>query len=380
MDIDLKELQHKFAENKVYDAWQYVQSLMETLTFMNASYDLLEKVYEHRKAVLNEAAQEIFNDVLEHKGEPVHVTGNHLARTQLNIAGLEIDDTIYLRKTSLEFFHYARLSVDVLSQIINAALFGEDALPINKANLPKEVSKKLKSEKSFKNLRRIHSQGIRDIEIQYLYAFDNYIKHVKTILITVKNSFMIGTENEFQISNFTYRTNSYPSMDALLKTTKVKNNVINLIEDVLAELIIQVPNCVNNRNRFHSIHFKQVLQETDKGNIQKYVTYFIEVENDLNELPEQIKVMPLAIKPNNEIYSFVLNIDKIFISIKGKGESGIIGIASLQASKNSNNIYKTYNITPCTLPMYFEYIENYSKNYRNTTFNYFAMEGEIIIL
>lgn len=380
MVVDFKELQNKLAENKVYDAWQYVQSLIETLTFMNASYTLLENVYEHRKNVLNATSQELFNAAHEHKGEPVTVTVDHLSRTHLNIAGLEIDDSLYLRKTALEFFHYARLSVDVISQIINAALFGNDSYPVNEMNLPKKVSDKLGQTASFKTIQMLLADGIANDEIKYLYAFDNYIKHVKTILITVKNSFMIGTNDEFQITNFTYKATPYQSMDTMPKTTAVRNEVIKLIEGVLTELVNQVPNCVNNNGRYHSIHFKQILQDTEKGSVLKYISYFIEVENDLSELPTQIKVMPLIIKPNNEIYSFVLDMDNIFIALKGEGESGVIGVATLQAGTDSNEIYKTYNISACTMPTYYEYIMNFAKNHHHIAFNYYAMAGEVILL
>ena len=46
--MDFSSFQKTLAQNKVYDAWQYVQSLNETLAYMNMSAELLEKVYAHR--------------------------------------------------------------------------------------------------------------------------------------------------------------------------------------------------------------------------------------------------------------------------------------------------------------------------------------------
>ncbi len=44
MAINYKDLEKKhFAQNKVYNAWQYVQSLNETLMYMNVSYEMLKK-------------------------------------------------------------------------------------------------------------------------------------------------------------------------------------------------------------------------------------------------------------------------------------------------------------------------------------------------
>lgn len=37
MQVDINTLERTLAENKVYDAWQYVESLRETLGYMNVS-------------------------------------------------------------------------------------------------------------------------------------------------------------------------------------------------------------------------------------------------------------------------------------------------------------------------------------------------------
>ena len=58
--MDFSSFQKTLAQNKVYDAWQYVQSLNETLAYMNMSAELLEKVYAHRIAVLESSAQGIY--------------------------------------------------------------------------------------------------------------------------------------------------------------------------------------------------------------------------------------------------------------------------------------------------------------------------------
>lgn len=47
MNVDFKLLQKKLAENKVYDAWQFVEGLVEPLHFMNLSKELACKTFEH---------------------------------------------------------------------------------------------------------------------------------------------------------------------------------------------------------------------------------------------------------------------------------------------------------------------------------------------
>lgn len=60
MDLNLKNLEKTLAEHKVYDAWQYVRSLDETLGYMSISYNLLNKIYEHRKSVLDSTKISLF--------------------------------------------------------------------------------------------------------------------------------------------------------------------------------------------------------------------------------------------------------------------------------------------------------------------------------
>ena len=58
--MNFVSLQKALAQNKVYDAWQYVQSLAETLGYMNMSAELLERVYAHRLSVIKELNKVFF--------------------------------------------------------------------------------------------------------------------------------------------------------------------------------------------------------------------------------------------------------------------------------------------------------------------------------
>ena len=72
-----------------------------------------------------------------------------------------------------------------------------------------------------------------------------------------------------------------------------------------------MPNCLNNSQRIQNITFKQVIKENAQSHAVEYISFFIDVQNDINELPNEIKVLPLLVKPNDEIYSFDFRIKKI---------------------------------------------------------------------
>ena len=378
MAIDLKLLEKRLAEYKVYDAWQYVQSLRETLGYMNISYEILLNVYEHRCNTIEKVENNIIEVALK-EGQS-SFGENDLKQTDLNIGGFEIDDSIFLRKTAIEFFHYARISMDILFQIVNAALLGDKSYPVSDKGLLKKVLKELKNKPEFANLLNLLNTNKGNPNYGYLLAFDNYIKHIKTILITIKNSFLLGKSKEFTINEFYYDGILYQKENVIDKIQEIKDYVIKTIEDILLEVLKQIPNCLDNSHRIHSIKFKQVNKNTEKGSELEYITFFIEVENDLSELPNEIKVLPLIIKPNDEIYSFDFKFDKIFIKKKGESGLSIIGCAVLKNGLETNEFYRIFEVRPCGIKEYLDYISAFKTKYTKITMNIYAMEGSMIFI
>ncbi|MCH1978246.1 hypothetical protein MCG44_00565 [Lawsonibacter sp. OA9] len=378
MAVDLKEFKKKLAENKVYDAWQYVESLKETLGYMSVSYDMLVKVHEHRVNTLKVVEQDLLQEACS-TGKASCKTSD-LEKTNLNIGGYILDDTVFLRKTSMEFFHYGRISMDVLFQIVNAALLGDEAISVEDKGLLKKLLSKLSSKPEFATLLQLMDNNKNDAKYQYLIAFDNFMKHIKTILITVKNSILIGTIDSFKINSFCYGGEFYPEENALDKIKELHDYVIHTIDTILNEVLLQIPNCFSNSQRIQEIHYKQVFTEKEGKNFLNYMTFFIDVDNDLSELPQEIKVFPLIIKPNDEIYSFDFRFDKIFIRKRGSEENAILGCATLKNGLETNQFYRTFEVKSCTEMDYHLYIATFKQNYSKISFNAYAMDGVMIFI
>lgn len=377
MSLDIKEFQKELAHQKVYDTWQYVDSLREMLTYMDLSYQLLVNVHKNRVDSLKAQQSKILQEAVETGSASVKESDLHC--TDLKIAGLDIDDSIFLRKTIVEFFHYARMSVDIMFQIINAALFGDESFEIMDRQLIRKVNSKLDAISSFANLKTLLDANKVNQTFLYLQAFDNYIKHIKTILVTVKTSFIIGSNDEFLIKDFIYDGISYPLVNALDKVKEVNDYVQQKAEEILTEVKEQLPNCLNNSQRIQNISFKQVMKENAQSKAVEYISFFIDVQNDISELSNEIKVLPLLVKPNDEIYSFDFRIKKIFIRKKGSEEDGIVGYAELKNGLETNEFYRIFEVHPCGIDKYHRYIFNFVKDYPQVTLNYYAMEGTIII-
>lgn len=109
------------------------------------------------------------------------------------------------------------------------------------------------------------------------------------------------------------------------------------------------------------------------------MSFFIDVENDISELPTEIKVLPLIIKPNDDIYSFDFRFKKIFIRKKGTDEDGIIGCAEIKNGFDTNEFYRIFTVRSCDITEYYSYISKFTQEYSNITVNFAAMEGSTII-
>ncbi len=377
MSLDIKEFQKELAHQKVYDTWQYVDSLKEMLTYMDLSYQLLVNVHKNRVDSLKAQQSKILQEAVETGSASVKESDLHC--TDLKIAGFDIDDSIFLRKTIVEFFHYARMSFDILFQIINAALFGDESFNIMDRQLIKKVNRKLDTVTAFLKLKALLDANKVNQTFLYLQAFDNYIKHIKTILVTVKTSFIIGSNDEFLIKDFIYDGTPYPMESALDKVKEVNDYVQQKSEEILIEVKDQLSNCLKNSQRIQNISFKQVMKENAQSKAVEYISFFIDVQNDISELPNEIKVLPLLVKPNDEIYSFDFRIKKIFIRKKGSEEDGIVGYAVLKNGLETNEFYRIFEVHPCGIDEYHKYIFSFVKDYPQLTLNYYAMEGTIII-
>lgn len=187
---------------------------------------------------------------------------------------------------------------------------------------------------------------------------------LETILITVKNSILLGNTNTFEINSFSYGGVSYPTEDALSKIEEIRNYVNDTVDEVLKEILNQLPNCISNGQRIQEIHYKQVYSEHEGKTCVEYISFFIDAPNDISDLPSKIIVYPLIIKPNNEIYSFDFRFERIFIRKQGSDENAIVGIATLKNELDTNEFYRVYEVTACRQIEYALYLATFKETYK----------------
>lgn len=172
----------------------------------------------------------------------------------------------------------------------------------------------------------------------------------------------------------------YEQVDALPKVKDIYKYVINTVDSILQEVYNQVPNCLDNSQRIQEIKFKMQVQKKESGDKIDFITFYIEVENDLSELPSEIKVYPLIIKPNGEIYSFDFRFDKLFVkrrNINNERDS-IVGYADLKNGLETNEFYRIFDVKECSYLDYLNYLADFDNRTQKISMNFHAMEGQIV--
>lgn len=382
MELDLYKFRQTLAENKVYDAWTYVESLREVLSYMEVTYQIIVNVRENTQKKIEEVNTQKYDDLKTNK--KAFLTVEDMKKTDLNIYGLEISDSLYLRKNIIEFFHYARISVDRIFLVINSALLGETSIKPHSKEFLHQVTKSLKEKEEFKQICKELERNKQNKVYKYLREFDNYTKHMDNILVTINNPFFLCTSNSFILNEFRVKKIikgqekifRFPKKDAMEQITQTREYVLTIINNILIEVEKQIPNCVDNRNRIQMLKFKMQSKELKNGGISTdYISYFIEVDNGLEDFTnKEIKVCPIMILDNGKVESFDFNFEKIFICIKDSED--IVGCATLKDAEEK--IYKRYSIEPCGYDEYIDYLIDFKQNYRRFQITG-GMHGSMVI-
>ena len=159
----------------------------------------------------------------------------------------------------------------------------------------------------------------------------------------------------------------------------VLQEAADYVETVLAELIIQIPHAIGTSSRYHTISFKSQIRERDGKSFVDYVVYFLEVENGIIDLPSEISILPLTIKPNGEIEDHRLDMDTLFVTIKGQEENGICGIAKVDPNQRKSALYQKYIVKPASDEDFYDYLSTFKADYENHKFQFKAMEGSFVM-
>ena len=374
-----QDIQHELVKYKAYSAWPFFQSVKETMCYMDILAEVIKATYSHRKDTLKRISSEVIQKALDNPGKPSPLTIDHLKQTNLNIAGLEVNDVFFLRIMINNFFQYARISMDGLIQIANAALLGEGAYSPDDKGLIKKLNKILQAEQSFGALENYFSSIVNSQWYEYLIGYDDYLKHIQTVFIQIKNSIVLGDDNAFEISEFAHNGKSYPRCNVIDKVSEIQTEVHKAINDAYSIIVQLLPLSKNTANRIQELSFQQLIKNDEKSNAVESITFFLDVTNGLSDLPREVFICPIRVNNEGVVSSFDFQFDEIFIRRKTKDdEYDIIGCAFRNRANSPETMYKSFTIVPCTPKEYHMYLIGFAKKYPKYSINYAALAGTIV--
>ena len=379
MVIDYNKFELLLAHNKVYDAWPFVMSLRQNRNYMDYSCSILQTVYKHRVDKIKEIEQEIHDTAFQNKRQRIPFTVGHTKETYINVFGDEISYCFFLRKTVYEFFHYARISIDLLAQITNAALFGDEKVSSDEKNLIGELTKKLQKVSEFSAIYSFFvslktERNNKASLYSYLTAFDNHLKHINTIGVEIKNSVFFGADCSFKLNSFIYNNYEFPEVDAVSKIVDIQKFAQDTIDKGLGIIQTLVPKAHGTTQRIHDVSFEVIDNGTDR-----HITFFINVNDKIDELPQIISVCPIKVLTKG-IWTSNIPFNEIFIRRNNPSTNlDIIGVAKANGN-NTDEQYRKFTISPCGLSEYYKYINDYKQNYEKVSFNPIALTGNWVIV
>lgn len=375
MAFNYEEFQKKLVEYKVYDAWIYTVNLVKMLSYVEVSYILINRTVEKRSEKIKETLNTQFSQVVSEK--IVKVSDNDLNNGYIDILNLNINEAMFLEKLITEFFHYSRVSFDILFQVINAALLSKENIVMDDGNIISFVSKKVTGA-----VKEAIDNNKNNPIYDYIRAYDNYTKHYKTVLTQSKLALGVDFANQVVIDSFVYKQHTYPSKNALQFVKEAYEYVLKTIEDILMEIEKSLKEDLVDKSRIQEIEFEFVTNVSDGEDSIYYLSFFVDVDECVDKLPEEIKVLPVKITSSGKVYTFDFRFKKIFL--RKKGSNKIIGCANLKNGFDTNEIYRIYEVQQCDsddcIEDYVLYQKNFVKEYPKYNINWGAMEGKFVII
>lgn len=242
--INYNDFQKTLKENNLSEVCQYLESLWDTyVSYMPISFNIANKMAE----IIFQGEKEFFANmenefIKQSNGDSLVVSYrpkiSDFPQNICNVEGVEIDAEVMFRKSVYDFFHWARICIELSYQFINVASLGSDRIDIERLN-EKNLKEKLKQKSECQNLLNMINEAIDNPEYKYIQAFDNCAKHIRLIHSEVRGiqiTFGMKPPPKFTISAFSHKGHSYEELDTLEKIDRAESFVREFIYQLLLEI------------------------------------------------------------------------------------------------------------------------------------------------
>lgn len=339
-------------DKNVADAYQYYQSCVYKLYLAECSYNALKNVIEKYQAEETAIVQKVYADAKKTGKGTYKVHSN-----AVDFLGVEMGATEVMDKLTMEIMGLLHNFFDTFAQWLNAALFGEEALPLKQVSLVSVTNKLPKFTEYTGQFIDDVGKILKSSTYVYISDFNNTLKHRYQIYI--RNKFDIfKVQGTVDIPAFSKDGRVHVKAEAL----KTINNDLKYCKDLLEESRVYIENYYAISDNAHVEHrlynpktYMFFASEEDYQNMHMPVNHYHYIEIDSADLPDKMQIMLTYDRmngtPDERIECF--NSPYPIIMLREKEGNEILGIL-----KPNDN--ETFSLNDEHELQYREYIATYS--------------------
>lgn len=284
--MEEKSLKTLLKEQMVLDGYQFYETACFKIASSKMSYRALERLDKIQSQVFHKNRENMFEE-LKQTGRVGYVP----PKDTVDYFGEDVSRHVVIEKLVIEIFGSLHSFFDILAQLINAVLYANDGVYINRVSFNRVVEKI----DQFKEYSGDYIERIKKIEADFEYKFigdfNNTVKHRRQINIGMKFEILKG-EKELTLSSFEKDKREYEKEDLLGMVGKC----IDYCEVLLQETIT-----------FVQLHFTNSKHKHVEGRLYNPNTsVFFETEDDFNAFRN----------PKNSMHYIIIDDTKPLISYR----------------------------------------------------------------
>lgn len=282
MALDDKKFMEMLIDKKVADAYQYYESSSYKLYLAKITISALENI-------VNDFCTSGEYAINDHLGNGFEECSSYI-KTSIDYFGVELSIADATTKFCMEIISLLHNFFDNYAQWINAALLGEDAIPMDRVNLNKLVEALPKYPEYSSEFLNDVKYTVKQEEYKFISDFNNTIKHRAQLYTKNRINIITGKAGVFT-STFYKDKNSYSEQDVvslLKKLYEFCERKLNASKSFIEEFYSK-NDCKYVESRAYPTIFLQFKNENDHERFKIDQCYvYIEEKNDRENQEYQV--------------------------------------------------------------------------------------------
>lgn len=312
-------------DKKIADAYQYYKACLYKLYLAEISFEALTNVITEYQQREKSIVEKVYDDAITKGKGSFNTHANNV-----NYLGIEVSPTIMIDKLTIEIMSLLHNFFDTFAQWLNAGLFAEDGVPMERVSLSKVVGK-------FSQFPEYTGKFIADImdlpvslDYQYIADFNNTLKHRRQIYI--ENKFdILNIKGSVMIPGFEKDGRPYMKENVL----PVLRNKIDFCKNILDESETYIKafySQCDNQHVLHRIYNPKTYflfeNEEDYKKFSSPKSHYHYIEVDKNNIADEYHIMLTCDRMDDDLEKSIELFNSVYpiVMLREEGTTKIIGI------------------------------------------------------